>query len=152
MDPRAMLGFGLTAAHSRVLRSLHDVTEEEARQMPHGLTPIIWQAGHIALTDIRCVRRAGRTADVPTGYSELFPPGSGGPAAYPPVAEVVEVLQQAQQQLLEIARSAELQAPVESHNYGTVGEMLVFTIYHRGYHVGKMSTLRALLGRPRPFG
>jgi hypothetical protein len=41
---------------------------------------------------------------------------------------------------------------VDGRNYRTAGEMLVFAIYHRGYHVGKATTLRALLKKPRLFG
>lgn len=29
------------------------------------------------------------------------------------------------------------------------GDVLVFACFHRGYHVGKIATLRALLNKPR---
>jgi hypothetical protein len=49
-------------------------------------------------------------------------------------------------------RTAQLDAPAEGRSYSTVEEMLVFAVYHRGYHVGKITTLRALLKKPRLFG
>ncbi|MDR7481314.1 MAG: DinB family protein [Armatimonadota bacterium] len=152
MDIRAVLLYGLTATHARLLRCLEDLTDDEARRTPHGLTPIIWQAGHIALADAGFARRADGRTEPPAGYEGLFATGTGGPAAYPPLAEVRDAVNRGQGRLEEIARTADLAARVDARNYSTVGEMLAFATYHRGYHVGKITTLRALLGKPRLFG
>ncbi|MDR7518073.1 MAG: DinB family protein [Armatimonadota bacterium] len=129
------------------------MNDDEARRSPTGgLSPIVWQTGHITLTDFGMARRAGDLTSPPEGYTELFAPGTGGEAAYPPIASVSEAMERAHHVLEEVAKSADLDGPAESHNYATVGEMLIFAIYHRGYHIGKMTTLRALLGKKRLFG
>jgi hypothetical protein len=149
---RELLMFGLNSTHSRLLRCLDDVTEDEARQLPGGLSPIVWQAGHVATTDFAFARRAGGQAPFPQGYEALFQMGTGGQAAYPPLVEVRHNVDRAQQILQELVKTAKLDAPVEGRSYGTLEEMLVFAVYHRGYHVGKITTLRALLKKPRLFG
>ncbi len=35
--------------------------------------------------------------------------------------------------------------------FKTVGDVVSFATFHRGYHIGKICTLRALLGKPRLF-
>jgi DinB superfamily len=149
---RELLLFGLDSTHSRVLKCLDDVTEDEARRLPSDLSPIVWQAGHVATTDFAFARRAGGQTPIPANYEALFQMGTGGHAAYPSMAEVRGSLDRAQQILMELAKTANLDAPVEGRSYSTVGQMLVFAAYHRGYHVGKMTTLRALLKKPRLFG
>jgi uncharacterized damage-inducible protein DinB len=148
-----LLLYGLHATYTRLLRCLEDLTDGEARSVPAGgLSPIIWQAGHVATTDFAFARRVDGLTTLPTGYEALFQMGTGGQASYPPLAEVRGALERAQQALEGIAKSAPLDGPVEGRSYRTVGEMLVFAAYHRGYHVGKVTTLRALLKKPRLFG
>lgn len=150
---RDFLLYGLTATHTRLFRCLDDLTEDEARRSPAGgLSPIIWQAGHLALSDFGSARRADGRSAAPDGYGDLFKPGTGGEAPYPSLADVTEALRRAQQALEAAARTADLSAPVDAPNYKTVGEMLIFNSYHRGYHIGKITTLRALLKKPRLFG
>jgi len=151
MDPRSIV-YGLTASFTRVQRCVEDVSDSEAAQTPHDLTPIIWQLGHLALSDGGFLRLAGGTSPAPDSFKGFFRTGSGGPADYPPLGELKPVFEAAQRGLEELARSADLNQRVESRNFATIAEMLVFAAYHRGYHVGKMTTLRALLGKPRLFG
>lgn len=152
MDQRDVALFGLKATLTRVNRCLEEINDEEARRVPSGLTPLIWQVGHIATSDFGFAARAGGPSKAPAGYDALFGRGTGGEAAYPPLAEVVGTLTRAQEALEAVARTADLGATVETPNYATIGQMLTFVAYHRGYHVGKMTTLRALLGKPRLFG
>jgi len=152
MDNRDVALFGLTATFTRINRCLEDISEEEARKLPSGLTPLIWQAGHIAASDFSFAARADGKAKAPAGYDTLFSRGTGGEAQYPSLAEVKGTLARAQQALEAVARAADLSAPLDAPNYSNVGEMLTFVAYHRGYHVGKMTTLRALLHKPRLFG
>jgi uncharacterized damage-inducible protein DinB len=152
MTTRDVLLYGLSATHARLLRCLEDLSDDDARRTPHGLSPVVWQAGHIALTDAALARRADGRTEPPAGYEALFAMGTGGPAAYPPLAEVRDALNRGQQRLEEIARTVDPGARVDARHYSTVGEMLAFATYHRGYHVGKITTLRALLGKPRLFG
>ncbi len=91
---------------------------------------------------------------MPAGYEALFKRGTGGGGGetYPSLDEVKAAFDRAQQSLQNAARTVDLGTPVEARNYGNIGEMLVFTCYHRGYHIGKMTTLRALLKKARLFG
>jgi len=149
---RALIAYGLETSHARVLRCVEDLTEEEARDAPHGLTPIIWQLGHLVVSDAGYLRRAGGAIALPPRYGDLFAMGTGGRAEYPPLAEVRGRFEPIHRALLDVARTADYGAPVEGRSYRTVGELLAFVAYHRGYHIGKMTTLRALLRKPRLFG
>jgi uncharacterized damage-inducible protein DinB len=146
--------YGLNATHERIGKVLDDVSEEEARQQPApGLAPIIWQAGHIALYDALFVQRVDKQAEAPAGFDQFFAIGTGGmPAQYPPLATVRAAVDAAQRGMVAIATAHSASTPVESPRYKTVGELLTFAVYHRGYHVGKITTLRALLKKARMFG
>ena len=152
MDTQSVALYGLTATATRVLRCVEDVSDDEARRTPTNLSPIVWQLGHLAQSDGGFLQRGGVVSPAPASFAELFKTGSGGSAIYPPLAEVRAVFEATQRELEKLARSADLTQRVDARNYGTLGEMLVFAAYHRGYHVGKMTTLRALLGKPRLFG
>ena len=152
MDSRDVIRFGLTASFTRVLRCVEDVSEAEAGQLPNNLSPMIWQLGHLALSDGGFFRLAGGTSPAPDSFKGFFRTGSGGAADYPPLSDVKPVFEAAQRELERLAQSADLAQRVESRSFATIGEMLVFAAYHRGYHIGKMTTLRALLGKPRLFG
>lgn len=149
---REFLLYGIEATHIRLMRCLEDLSDDEARRSPHGLSPVIWQAGHVALTDVNFARRADGTSEAQSGYTELFAMGTGGEAAYPPLAGVREAVVAAQRALEQAVRTVPLEAAVEGRGYATAGEMFAFALYHRGYHIGKITTLRALLEKPRLFG
>ena len=152
METRELVLYGLTATFTRINRCLEDISEDESRKLPSGLTPLVWQAGHIALSDMTFAARADGTLKAPTGYETLFGRGTGGEAAYPPLAEVKAALNRSQQALETVAKTIDPNTGLDSPNFHNVGEMLLFTAYHRGYHIGKMTTLRALLHKPRLFG
>lgn len=152
MEEKAVLRYGLEATRERVLRCVGDTSEEEARRVVQGLSPLVWQVGHLAYTDGVLLGRAGRPSPVPEAYPSLFGTGTGGPANYPSLVDVVRAFEAAHAALLELLDAAPLDWPVDGRHYRNVGEMLAFSSYHRGYHVGKMATLRALLGKPRLFG
>jgi uncharacterized damage-inducible protein DinB len=149
---REIILFGLNATFTRINRCLEEISEDEARHLPSGLTPVIWQVGHIAASDFTFAARADGTSKAPAGYDALFGRGTGGEAQYPSLEEVKGTLVRSQQALETVARAADLSAPLDAPNFSNVGEMLLFVAYHRGYHVGKMTTLRALLHKPRLFG
>jgi uncharacterized damage-inducible protein DinB len=152
MEIRDVIQFGLTATYTRVLRSVEDVSDVEARQVPNNLSPLIWQLGHLALSDGGFLRLSGGTSPAPEAFKGFFRTGSGGAADYPSLADVKAVAEAVQRDLMQLAQLGEFSQRVESRNFTNVGEMLIFAGYHRGYHVGKMNTLRALLGKPRLFG
>jgi hypothetical protein len=82
----------------------------------------------------------------------FFKAGTGGPADYPSLGQVWEAFDRGHSTLVEAARSADMTRPVEGPMYANVGEMLIYASVHRGYHIGKMTTLRALLNKPILFG
>ncbi len=153
MELQQMILGQLLATRQRILRCLEDLSDDEARRTPTGnLSPVIWQVGHLAWADAGYAGRADRAPTLPPAFEGLFKTGTGGVAAYPPLAQVTDAFNVAQQALEAVARSADLEQSLEARAYTNVGEMLIFACYHRGYHVGKMTTLRALLGKPRLFG
>lgn len=128
------------------------ISEEEAKARPENLAPILWQVGHIAYYEALLVAQVeGGEADVPAVYEELFKQGSGGGGEFPPFAEVVEQLKRSQDATLRLVER-DLDAPLAGEPlYTTLGGALLFTHYHRGYHLGKIMTLRGLLGKERVF-
>jgi hypothetical protein len=149
MDAKAYVTRVLAVTHERLRGSIADVSDAEARRVLAGkLTPIVWQIGHLALVDGIYVRRAGGESPAPARYAELFKQGSGGEQDYPPISDVWGAFDTAHRALLDRAAGADYDAPVDAPAYKTVGEMLVYSVYHRGYHLGKIMTLRGLLGKP----
>lgn len=153
MDATAMVCQQLTVSFDRLKKCVADLTDEEARRQLAGkLSPVIWQLGHVAVSDAQFAQRAGGSYAVPPHFANLFKMGSGGQADYPSLEEVSAVLSQAHRSLLAAAQEADYTKPLEGRSYSTVGELLVFAVQHRGYHIGKMASLRALLGKPILFG
>jgi hypothetical protein len=145
----------LTGSQQSIKHTLGDISDQDARRMPNPtLSPIIWQVGHLALVNSSFAKRAGVTIPVPDGYAALFKGGSGGEAAYPPLEEVVGVFDDTHQKLAAALADANLDAPDDGPRgiWTTLGGMFAFANAHRWYHVGKIATLRALLGKPRRFG
>lgn len=154
MDLGEVIVGQLQSSHQRVLRSLEDLTEDDVHRSPAGnLSPVLWQVGHLAWTESFFASRADRPGSAPSSFEQLFKSGTGGTGHYPPLAEVTAAFVTAQQGLAEVARSTDLARPVEGRSYSTIGELLLFACFHRGYHQGKIATLRALLGKPmgKPF-
>lgn len=139
-----MSGFAL------IEKSLADLSPEEAVQRPHGLTPIVWQVGHLALTDARITKQlSGGDLLVPEDYEKLFARGTSGEGSFPPLSSVLEAFRRVQEKLLQLAEE-DLARPAEGGPfYSTVGEALLFLDKHRWYHIGKIMTLRGLLNKPQ---
>lgn len=153
MDLVAAVRLQLERSHERVGKCLADLSVAEARRAPlPALSPVVWQVGHIAFHDGQFARKAAAAGTVPAEYEGLFKAGTGGEAAYPPIGQVWEVFDKTHATLLRIAQEADLATPVEGQMYTDIGGMLMFACVHRGYHIGKMTTLRALLDKPVLFG
>jgi hypothetical protein len=143
----------LQRGYERVQKCLADISEEEARRSPlPRLAPVVWQVGHLAFYDSVFAERAGLSYSAPPGFEQFFKAGTGGPADYPSLGQVWEAFDRGHSTLVEAARSADMTRPVEGPMYANVGEMLIYASVHRGYHIGKMTTLRALLNKPILFG
>jgi hypothetical protein len=149
MDAKTYVTQMLSLSHNRVREAIDGVSDADARRVMAGkLTPIVWQVGHLALVDGNYVRRAGGDLrPVPPRYAELFKQGSGGDQDYPPLSEVWSVFDTTHRALADRAAGADYDKPVDNPTYKTVGEMLLYASYHRGYHIGKIMSLRGLLGK-----
>lgn len=148
MDEKTYVTYMLGVSHDRLREAVNGVSEADARRLLAGkLTPIVWQVGHLALVDGNYVRRTGGESPVPARFAELFKQGSGGEQDYPPLSEVWNVFDATHRALVDRAGGADYRQPVDAPVYKTVGEMLTYSSYHRGYHIGKIMTLRSLLGK-----
>ena len=135
-----------------LLRTLGDLTNDEAQRSPvSGLSPVIWQVGHLAASDAYFAGLCGSGITLPDGFGALFGRGTGGVKAYPSLAEVTPLYERAHAALEAVVQSAELGREVDSKNFKSVADTLSFACFHRGYHIGKICTLRGLLGRAPLF-
>ena len=134
-------------------RALDDVTEEEATQRPQGLAPIVWQVGHLVISEAGLIKNiSGVDMALPENYSHLFASGTSGEGSFPPLAEVRDAFARSQQELLRIAQGDLGRAVDGGRFYSNVAGALLFADRHRWYHIGKIMTLRSLLGKPRLLG
>lgn len=153
MDAKPIVVQQLGISHDRLKQCIDDLTDEEARRLLAGaLSPVVWQLGHVAVMDASFAQRAGGTHTVPARFTDLFKMGSGGAADYPPLSDVWGAFEASHQALLATAQTADYTKPIEGRAYSNVGEMLTYASAHRTYHIGKMTSLRALLGKKRLFG
>lgn len=148
MDAKGYVTQMLGLSHTRLREAIDGVSDADARRVMAGkLTPVVWQVGHLALVDGNYVRRTGGESPVPARYAELFKQGSGGEQDYPPLSEVWKVFDTTHRALMDRASDADYEAPIDAPAYKTVGAMLLYSSYHRGYHIGKIMSLRGLLGK-----
>lgn len=147
----------LAGSHQVVRRSLGEVSDDEAhRVLDDSLAPITWQVGHLAWADLYLLKAAGASPSVtlPDSFVELFKTGTGGRAAYPPLETVQRTFDEAHSAVMKAAADLDPDSPRESSHglWKNSGGVLLFLNNHRWYHVGKMTSLRAMLGKPRVFG
>ncbi|HKV72291.1 MAG TPA: DinB family protein [Gemmatimonadales bacterium] len=157
MDERALIQHQLAGSHQAVRYGLSEISDDEARRMPHPvLSPVIWQVGHLAVVNANFIKRAGATSAtaLPGAYADLFKSGSGGKADYPPLAQVRQAFDDSHEALVRVAAEANLDAADEGPRglWKNYAGMFEFANAHRWYHIGKIMSLRALLGKPRLFG
>jgi len=157
VEDRALIQQQLAVSHQIVKQCLGDITEGEAGRVQAAiLTPVVWQIGHLALTNTNFIQRAGATSGVtlPARYPEVFKTGTGGPANYPPLSEVVKAFDDTHAALMRTVAETKLETPAEGPRglWKNYSEMFSFANTHRWYHIGKINSLRALLGKPRLFG
>ncbi|MFS8534534.1 MAG: DinB family protein [Limnochordales bacterium] len=153
MELRELVKGALIAGAGMIDRALADLSEEEAAQRPHGLTPIVWQVGHLTVSEARMVHQlTGAELALPEKYKDLFEYGTSGEGPFPPLAEVREYFTRGQQELLKAADGDLSRAVDGGRLYSTVAGALMFADRHRWYHIGKIMTLRGLLQKPRLLG
>jgi hypothetical protein len=157
MDDRGLIRQQLGTSRGILQHSVRDISDDEARRISTPpLSPIIWQVGHLAVTNVGFMKRAGvgPMPSLPEAYPGLFESGTGGRADYPPLDEVMRVFDATHDALLGAVAEADLAVANEGRLgvWNNVGELFAFSVAHRWYHIGKINSLRALLGKPRLFG
>jgi len=157
VDNRALVQYQLALSHRMVGRCVGDLADWEAARRPDGvLAPAVWHVGHLAAADLKFLGVAGivPAVNLPESYPALFRPGTGDAEDYPPLGEVAKTFHATHEAIVRAVAEANLDAAVENSPgpFATLGEMFSFTAAHRWYHIGKIASLRGLLGKPRPFG
>lgn len=153
MDLRQLIVEALSAGAGMLERTLGDLSEEEAAQRPQGLAPIVWQVGHLTVSEARMVQElTGADIALPENYKALFEYGTSGEGSLPPLEEVRGYFSKGQQALLQAADGDLARAVDGGPFYSTVAGALLFVDRHRWYHIGKIMTLRGLLHKPRLLG
>lgn len=132
--------------------TLQDVTEEEALARPQCLAPIVWQVGHLAVSEASYVgHMGGPEVLLPARYTDLFRTGTTGDDTLPSLQEVIQSFNEVQESMLQLA-SEDVDRVIPGKNRsGTIADLLLGTNLHRGYHIGKIMTIRGLLGKQRLF-
>src|SRR5690348_18397648 len=103
MDDRVLIQQQLGASRGILQHSVGDISDDEARRISTPpLSPIIWQVGHLAVTNVGFMKRAGigPMPSLPAVYPGFFDSGTGGPADYPPLDEVMRVFDATPEALL----------------------------------------------------
>lgn len=152
MSYQRVLEAQLQRQADRILAALADLSPPEFVSRPQGLASILWQVGHLGLSDKNLLKRVPAPVEIPEGYNVLFGRGSGN-GSLPPTEVVLALFRDAHAGLLGLAVQ-DLERPLASPTdaYRTVGAGLMSMVHHRGYHYGKIMTLRALLGKARLLG
>jgi uncharacterized damage-inducible protein DinB len=160
VDDRTLIQHQLVVSHEFTKTTLSDIAEDEASRPPNAtLAPIVWQVGHLAFVQHQLIRRAGvaSASSLPERFAAVFKTGTGRAADYPPLGEVVKAFDDTQEALVRAVAEANLETPVKMPPgrpplFTNLREMFSFAVAHRWYHIGKITTLRALLGKPRLLG
>ncbi|WP_085994121.1 DinB family protein [Oceanobacillus senegalensis] len=130
------------------LNEMENLSEEQADLMPEGFNNNIrWNLAHIyTVQNILLAKFGGKDIETPSRYLELFAPGTR-PADWqgevPTLNEVKQILEEQPAKLKEaLAGQLDEKAAEPFKSLSTVGEILTFTIYHEGMHVGTIKGLK----------
>jgi hypothetical protein len=148
MQASALLKIQQAASYQRVRKSTEGLSEAELKARPQGLTSVLWQVGHLAASDSALLGRAGVNLKLPEWLRPLYAKDSTGEGLTQSMAEIWGVFDPIQAALLELC-SSDLDKPIDhpAKIYSNVGEGLLYMQIHRGYHHGKILTLKKLLGK-----
>lgn len=137
----------INLVRQNTLNEIKDLPEEKADQKPEGFSNTIrWNLGHIyTVQNVLLSKFGGKNIETPARYLELFAPGTK-PADWegevPTLDELKKLLDEQPEKMKEaLVGQLDEKAVEPFKSLTTIGEILNFTIYHEGVHMG---TIRAL--------
>lgn len=144
----AMIFQQINLVRQNTLNEMENLSEEQADQMPEGFNNTIrWNLGHIYTVQNALLSQfGGKAIEMPSHYLELFAPGTR-PADWngeiPTLHELKQFLAEHPEKLKEaLAEQLDEKAAKPFKSLSTVGEILNFTTYHEGMHVGTIKGLK----------
>ena len=130
------------------LYEMKHLLEDQADQMPQGFSNTIrWNLGHIyTFQNMLLSQYGGKNIELPDGYTELFAPKTkpvDWPSEVPTLAELKQLLEQ-QPAIIQEALAGHLNetALKPFKSISTIGELLIFSMYHEGMHIGTIKALK----------
>ena len=132
------------------LKEMEGLSEEQADQIPEGFrNNIRWNLAHIYVTqNILLSDYGGKNIETPSRDLEMFAPGTK-PADWeeeaPTLEEIKKQLEDQPAKLKEaLSGQMDDEAKEAFMSLPTVGEILNFTLYHEGAHVGIVKAIKKI--------
>lgn len=138
----------INLVRQNTLNEMANLTEEQADLVPVGFNNSIrWNLGHIFTVQNGLILQfGGKVTETPVHYFELFAPGTkpaDWSAEVPPLHELKQLLEEQPAKLKEaLAGQLDEQAAKAFKTLTTVGEILNFSIFHEGMHLGAIKGLK----------
>lgn len=112
----------LEATRRRVLSCVEDVSNDEAIRSPSpGLSPLIWQIGHLANANASFAVSVGAERGIPADYNVMFRWDPPADVRFPQLAEVKRNFERAHLMLESLAQQRDLGQQVGSRSDKYVG-------------------------------
>ncbi|MDQ0300438.1 putative damage-inducible protein DinB [Salibacterium salarium] len=130
------------------LKEIEHLSEEQADQRPEIFPNTIrWNLGHIyTVQNVMLSHFGGKNIDTPSRYLELFVPGTRPDEWQGEVPSLDELKQHLEEQPTKLKEALigemDEKAAKPFQSLSTVGEILNFTTYHEGLHVGTIKALK----------
>ncbi|MBN8209005.1 DinB family protein [Bacillus sp. NTK071] len=150
MEDKVLKQFEMTRKF--LLMGAEKITEEHADLIPGGFSNSLrWQLGHVYVTlEQLLFVQTSEEAHLPEGYSELFAPGTSPKdwTAEPPKLDELKSNLSAQLERLKETFQGRLEDEITKpfkvgpYELTTIGEVLLFAIYHESEHNGCMKGLK----------
>ncbi|MDH6672646.1 putative damage-inducible protein DinB [Paenibacillus sp. LBL] len=145
----------LDFARGGTIKTVENVTEQEANIIPEGFTNNIrWNLGHIyTVHEQFAFATAGEPVQMPEGFEVWFATGTK-PADWttepPALSELVALLQEQTARIRETFSNRLDQSPAHPLTIGpltfqTVGELLAFSMYHEGMHTQTIKSYKKMI-------
>lgn len=153
MSDRSLLLL-LDEVRGKTLRLLQDVTDQDARWTPPGLSNhLLWHGGHAyVLLEWLAMHAVGELPHIPHRWMEMFGweshPASVPVSEWPPVSRVAEELKRQHarvRHLIGDLTEDRLASPVPGNPHHTVRYALLHALHDEACHSGEMWLLRKML-------